>query len=138
MELVVYMGIYINCWRVSKYFPDIFFPNFHTSLAFIFIYSTFKSFLQGQLHYSHIFAVTQKIDHLVTDCKVLVGTPLDLILSFCFGKVCFNSNLKLIHRSFEWALLFQVFQPNFCTNFSFCPHVLYVSYCPPFLFSPLW
>jgi len=72
IELMVYMGIYINCLRVSKYFPDIFFLSFHTSLAFSFIYSTFKYFLQGQLHYAHNFAVTQKIDHLVTVCKGLV------------------------------------------------------------------
>jgi len=72
MELMVCMGIYIKCWRVSKYFPDIFFPNLHISLAFKLIYSTFKSFLQGQLHCAHNFAVTQKIDHLVTDYKGLV------------------------------------------------------------------
>ena len=72
VELMVFMGIYIKCWKLSKYFPDIFFPNLHTSLAFNFIYSTFKSSQQGHLHYAHNFAVTQKIDHLVTDYKGLV------------------------------------------------------------------
>ena len=66
------MDIYIECLRVSKYFPDNFFPNLHTSLAFNFIYSTFKSSLQGQLHYARNFAVTQKIDHIVADYKGLV------------------------------------------------------------------
>jgi len=72
VELMVYMGIYIKCWRLSKYFLDNFFPNLHTSLAFNFIYVTFKSSLQDQLHYAHNFAVTQKINHLVTDYKVLL------------------------------------------------------------------
>ena len=69
---MVYMGIYIECLRVSKYFPDTCFPNLRTSLAFNFICSTFKSSLQGQLHYARNFAVTQKIDHIVADYKGLV------------------------------------------------------------------
>jgi hypothetical protein len=72
VELMVCMGIYIKCWRLLKYFPDIFFPNLHTSLAFNFIYSTFKPSLQGHLHYAHSFEMTQKIDHLGTDYRCLV------------------------------------------------------------------
>jgi len=65
MELMVYMGIYINCWRMLKIFQ-----------IFHWLSASFSQHLNLFCKASFTMHITlqwpKKIDHLVTDCKGLV------------------------------------------------------------------